>query len=157
MQPWGRRVTQAKEQIRTAVVGAGIIGTSIAHALQQRGHAVALIVPSVCFETFGIILIESFRQGTPVLARRIGPFPEILEKAGAGELFDGPEQLITAMRRMQADETYRRELGRRAVEAFEQHWSERAVIPQYLDVVRRAAERAGKQRIVERLGQEAPA
>ena len=44
-----------------------------------------------------------------------------------------------------------------AVEAFEQHWSERAVIPQYLDVVRRAAERAGKQRIVERLGQEAPA
>ncbi|SEJ58287.1 D-amino acid dehydrogenase small subunit [Marinovum algicola] len=43
MQPWGRRVTQAKEQIRTAVVGAGIIGTSIAHALQQRGHAVALI------------------------------------------------------------------------------------------------------------------
>lgn len=30
-------------QTRTAVVGAGIIGTSIAHALQQRGHAVTLI------------------------------------------------------------------------------------------------------------------
>ncbi|WP_417523929.1 NAD(P)/FAD-dependent oxidoreductase [Marinovum sp.] len=30
-------------QSRTAVVGAGIIGTTIAHALQQRGHAVTLI------------------------------------------------------------------------------------------------------------------
>ena len=41
-------------------------------------HAIALIVPSVCFETFGIILIESFRMGTPVIARNIGPFEEIV-------------------------------------------------------------------------------
>lgn len=31
------------EQSRTVVVGAGIIGTTIAHALQQRGHDVTLI------------------------------------------------------------------------------------------------------------------
>ena len=47
-------------------------------------HAKALVVPSVCFETFGIILIEAFRQGTPVIARRIGPFPEIVERSGGG-------------------------------------------------------------------------
>ncbi len=46
-------------------------------------HAVALIVPSVCFETFGIILIEAFQQGTPVIARRIGPFPEIVASRAA--------------------------------------------------------------------------
>ena len=50
-------------------------------------HALALVVPSVCFETFGIILIEAFRQGTPVIARRIGPFPEIIDRAGGGLLF----------------------------------------------------------------------
>jgi glycosyltransferase involved in cell wall biosynthesis len=50
-------------------------------------HAVALIVPSVCFETFGIILIEAFKQGTPVIARKIGPFPEIVRSSGGGELF----------------------------------------------------------------------
>ena len=53
---------------------------------QYYEHAVALIVPSVCFETFGIILIEAFKQGTPVIARRIGPFPEIVTNSGGGEL-----------------------------------------------------------------------
>ena len=52
-------------------------------------HAIALIVPSVCFETFGIILIEAFKQSTPVIARRIGPFPEIVDRA-EGESFSPP-------------------------------------------------------------------
>src|SRR6185503_339360 len=56
-------------------------------------HALALIVPSVCYETFGIILIESFKQATPVIARRIGPFPEIIRQSGGGELFDTEEEL----------------------------------------------------------------
>jgi len=51
-------------------------------------HAHALVVPSLCYETFGIIIIEAFRMGTPVLARRLGPFPEIIAKGG-GLLFDG--------------------------------------------------------------------
>ena len=53
--------------------------------------ALGLIVPSVCYETFGIILIESFRLGTPVIARRLGPFPEIVEKAMSGNCDDGQE------------------------------------------------------------------
>lgn len=114
-------------------------------------HAEALIVPSVCFETFGIILIEAFRQGTPVLARRIGPFVEILERSRAGELFETPEQLAAAMARLQAEPGTRERLGQRAFEAFESHWSESAVLPQYLDVVRRAAARRGDQRVLDKL------
>ena len=60
-------------------------------------HALALIVPSVCFETFGIILIEAFTHGIPVVARRIGPFPEIVEASGGGLLFDGPDDLRAAL------------------------------------------------------------
>jgi glycosyltransferase involved in cell wall biosynthesis len=115
-------------------------------------HAVALIVPSVCFETFGIILIESFRQRTPVIARRLGPFPEIVEKAQAGELFESSEELVAAMRRLQTDPAKRAELGTRAFQAYVDHWSESAVIPQYLGVVRRAAERSGRQEVLDKLG-----
>ncbi len=111
-------------------------------------HAVALIVPSVCFETFGIILIEAFRQSTPVIARRIGPFPEIVSRAGGGELFETREELVAAMRRLQADPAYRAAAARAGHRAFRLHWSEQAVIPRYLGVVRRAAERKGDRRVL---------
>jgi glycosyltransferase involved in cell wall biosynthesis len=106
-------------------------------------HARALIVPSVCFETFGIILIEAFSQSAPVIARRIGPFPEIVDQAQAGELFDGPEELLAAMRRLQSDSALRARLGRSGYDAYRRYWSESAVIPRYLDIVARAAERHG--------------
>lgn len=102
-------------------------------------EAVALIVPSICFETFGIILIEAFRSGTPVIARRIGPFPEIVRRAGSGELFDSRADLLAAMKRLLSEPERRQaaiEAGRRA---FREHWSEDAVVPRYLDVVRKAA------------------
>jgi glycosyltransferase involved in cell wall biosynthesis len=106
-------------------------------------HAQALVVPSVCFETFGIILIESMRRGTPVIARRIGPFPEIVEASGGGALFDGPEDLLAAMRRILDDPARRRALGRAGLEAQQRLWSESAVVPRYLDLVRRIAARRG--------------
>jgi glycosyltransferase involved in cell wall biosynthesis len=104
-------------------------------------------VPSVCFETFGIILIEAFREGTPVIARRLGPFPEILDKAGAGLLFDDERELLDAMSALQRDPTRRRDWGEQARTAFTRHWSESAVLPRYLDVVRAAAERSGRDRV----------
>jgi glycosyltransferase involved in cell wall biosynthesis len=112
---------------------------------------VALIVPSVCFETFGIILIEAFQQGTPVIARRIGPFPEIVERAEAGLLFDTTEEMVAGMRRLIADATGRERLSRNGRAAFQEFWSEQAVVPQYLDLVRRIAERKGETRIVDTL------
>ena len=110
-------------------------------------HAAALLVPSVCFETFGIIIIESFRQGTPVVARRIGPFPELLEHSGGGDLFETPAELLAVLHRY-LDEPGRRErLGRAGREAFRSTWSEVAVIPRFLDVVRRAAQAKGDAQV----------
>jgi glycosyltransferase involved in cell wall biosynthesis len=115
-------------------------------------HALALIVPSVGFETFGIILIEAFRNGTPVLARRLGPFPEIVQRCGGGELFDGREDLALAIRRIRDQPERRAELALRARQGFRDHWSESAVVPRYLDIVRRAAAAAGRERILDILG-----
>jgi glycosyltransferase involved in cell wall biosynthesis len=119
--------------------------------------AVALIVPSVCFETFGIILIEAFQQGTPVIARRIGPFPEIVEKADAGMLFETTDDMLAGMRRMIGDADLRRRLSDNGRAAFQEVWSEEAVVPQYLDLVRRVAEKKGETRIVETLMTGSPA
>ena len=114
-------------------------------------HAIALVVPSECFETFGIVLIESFRQGTPVIARRLGPFPEIIEQSGGGELFSSREELLMAMRRLQGDAGYRNKLSQSGYRAYVRRWSEHVVVPQYLDIVRRAAARRGHARVVDAL------
>lgn len=115
-------------------------------------HAVALIVPSVCFETFGIILIEAFKQGTPVIARRIGPFPEIVASSGGGELFATQEELTAAMRRLQENPEHRTRLAQAGYQAFLQHWCESAVVPAYLDIVARAAKNKGNSQVLQKLG-----
>ncbi|MEM1248883.1 MAG: glycosyltransferase family 4 protein [Acidobacteriota bacterium] len=114
-------------------------------------HALALVVPSVCFETFGIIVIEAFRQGTPVLARNIGPLPETLARSGAGATFDDGEQFLAELEKIRLDPELRAELGHRGTEAFDRLWSEDAVLPQYLEVVRKAAVARGREDVAERL------
>lgn len=115
-------------------------------------HAIALVVPSVCFETFGIILIEAFKQGTPVIARHLGPFPEIVAQSGGGGTFTTREDLVAVMRQMQEDPGRRGRLAAAGYEAFVSRWSERAVVPQYLEIIARAAERKGDRQVLTKLG-----
>jgi glycosyltransferase involved in cell wall biosynthesis len=112
-------------------------------------NALALIVPSVCFETFGIILIEAFSYRTPVIARRLGPFPEIVQTAGGGELFETTDELLSSMKRIQSDPDHRRRLSENGYAAFRERWTESAVIPRYLDIVRQAAEKRGRHDLVD--------
>ena len=114
-------------------------------------HAVALIVPSVCFETFGIILIESFRQGTPVIARSIGPFPEIVQRSGGGILFNDATDLTEAMKQIQSNPEYRDKLAKQGRESFSQYWSEKAIVPEFLQIVKESAVNANRQHIVKKL------
>ena len=105
--------------------------------------AIGLIVPSVCYETFGIILIESFRLGTPVIARRLGPFPEIVEASGGGALFNDEAGLIKAMRQLQSDPDHRAEVSANARAGFEKLWSEQKVLAAYGAAFAEAARKKG--------------
>ena len=108
---------------------------------QYYAHAIALIVPSVGFETFGLILLESFLQATPVIARRLGPFPEIVAAAEGGELFETTDELLAAMQRLQHDGERRARQGASGRAAVRRLWSESAVVPRYLDLATAAIER----------------
>lgn len=106
-------------------------------------HAVAVLVPSVGFETFGFVAVEAMRQGTPVIARRRGPLTEIVEVSGGGVLFDTPAELRDAVQRMQREPVRRAELARAGRVAFSERWSERAVLPRYLALLEQAARARG--------------
>lgn len=122
----------------------GRIGPEVLPAYYQ--HAKALIVPSLCYETFGIIIIEAFRSGTPVLARRLGPFPEIIAKGG-GLLFDGIDELRTAIEAIEKDGNRRDTLSRQARKAFQENWTDRTVLNRYFDLISRVARDRGMKHV----------
>ena len=106
-------------------------------------HAIAAIVPSIGYETFGIVLIEAFRHRAPVIARRIGPFPEIVESINGGLMFTNTDDLLEAMRRLHHDPALREELATNAYQAGRERWFEQPVMDRFLELVeqKRAARR----------------
>lgn len=50
-------------------------------------RAKLLVLPSISFEGFPLVMREAFAFGVPVAASRIGPFEELIEKPGAGRCF----------------------------------------------------------------------
>jgi glycosyltransferase involved in cell wall biosynthesis len=56
-------------------------------------HARAVVLPSICFEVFPMVILEAFREGTPVIARRLGPYPEIIAHSQGGLLFSSGQEL----------------------------------------------------------------
>jgi glycosyltransferase involved in cell wall biosynthesis len=115
-------------------------------------HAIAAIVPSICYETFGIVLIEAFKQGVPVIARDLGPFGEIVQKSGGGLLFKNQRELADAIDRLAADPGLRNQLAESGKRKLQDLWMEDAVIPDYFNLVRRVAAVKGKQRVLDILG-----
>ena len=51
-------------------------------------NATFLVFPTEWYEVFGLVLIEAFATGMPVIASRIGGVPEIVEEGESGWLFE---------------------------------------------------------------------
>ncbi|MES2179272.1 MAG: glycosyltransferase family 4 protein [Gemmatimonadota bacterium] len=120
-------------------------------------NAIAVILPSVCFEVFPMVVLEAFREGTPIIARSLGPFPEIVEQSQAGLLFRTESDLQAAITGLASDLEQRNRLGKAAEVAFHTHWREPVVMDQYFDIIRRIAERRGLRDVLERLDRSAAA
>ena len=73
-----------------------------------------------------------------MIARNLGPFPEIVSGSGGGELFETDADLLSAMARLQRDSTYRDTLADNAYRGYQCRWSESAVMPRYLEIVEQA-------------------
>jgi len=98
-------------------------------------HALAVVLPSICYEVFPMVVLEAFRCGAPVIARNLGPYPEIIAASGGGLLFQSAEDLAAGLSRLAADRTLRRELGDAGRAAFRARWSETPVLKKYFEVI----------------------
>ena len=99
-------------------------------------HATALLVPSVCLEIFGLVLLEAFREKTPAIVKNLGSLPELIEESGGGCIYNTEDELITVMDRLLADPSYRNDLGHRGYQAYKQKWTEKIHLKRYLNLIR---------------------
>lgn len=132
-EPYLRQSAEGSDNIRFL----GYVPQRQLQSLYQR--AVAVIVPSLCYEIFPLVIIEAFREQAPVIARNQGGMPEIIEESGGGFVYDTDEELVAAMDRLLAEQSYRRELGLRGYQAYEQNWNPEAHLQGYFALIREIA------------------
>jgi glycosyltransferase involved in cell wall biosynthesis len=97
--------------------------------------AVAVLVPSLCYETFGLTAAEAMSHGTPAVVRRIGALAENIDQSGGGLGFTTLAECREAMERLRTQPALRDELGRRGAEAVRTRWSVEAHLAQYLQII----------------------
>lgn len=96
-----------------------------AEVMAWMARSVALLLPSVWYENFPRTLVESFAQGLPVIASRIGALGELIEPGRTGLLFEvgNPEDLARAGRQALADLPAMRRMGEAARQVYEDHYT----------------------------------
>jgi len=104
-------------------------------------HAIACIVPSITYETFGMISVEAFARKTPVVARDLGALPEVVQDSGGGFVYRTDDELLAALQRFANSPALRAEMGQKGYDAFVQWWCREAHLRTYFEYLDRSAER----------------
>jgi glycosyltransferase involved in cell wall biosynthesis len=119
------------------VVFLGSLPQAQLHAYYR--HAIAVLVPSICYEVFGIIVIEAHLQKTPVIVSALGGLQEVVEESQGGLAVRTREELVAAMEQLRTDPALRRELGERGHRKAIERWTEEAHLGMYLKLLESAA------------------
>ncbi len=105
-------------------------------------RAVALLLPSLWFEVFPLVILEAFRAATPVICRNLGSPPAIIHEAAGGMTYDDEESLRQCMDRLLDDRTERDRLGRNALRAYREKWTPEAHLEAYFAIISELQETA---------------
>jgi glycosyltransferase involved in cell wall biosynthesis len=98
--------------------------------------ATAVVVPSLCHETFGLVPLEAFAAGTPAIVRRAGALPELVEQSGGGLVYESDSELCGALELLLADRGRRDALGKRGYQAYRRCYSEEVHLGRYFEIIR---------------------
>ncbi len=100
--------------------------------------AVALVVPSVGYEVFGLVLLEAFARGTPAIVNDLGALPEIVREARGGIVYRTRDELVAALERLQTAPAVRDELGAAGRDAWQRLWTEDRHLDGYFAAIEEA-------------------
>jgi len=94
-------------------------------------HAQALLFPIDWPEPFGLVMIEAFACGTPVIAYRHGSIPEIIENAVTGFVVADQEQAVRAAQNISSIDR------KRCRDTFDRRFTSQHMAENYLRIYQR--------------------
>ena len=103
--------------------------------------ALAVIVPTLGHEAFGLVAAEAFAHGTPAVVPRFGALGELVEDSGGGLAYGCEDELQAALTTLAADVGERERLGRLGRAAFLARWTAGRHLERYLALIAAMAER----------------
>ena len=149
-----------EENLRLLVVGAGPDQDQIRATIRDRAlenvemmgqlaidrtaallkGALFLVCPSECHETFGLVLIEAFACGVPVIAARAGAIGEIVDDGHSGLLFTAGNayEFRQKVRWAIDHREAMHQMGRNARRVYEEKYTAERNYPILMDIYQRA-------------------
>jgi glycosyltransferase involved in cell wall biosynthesis len=96
--------------------------------------AIAVLVPSLCFETFGLVALEGFAQGTPALVNNLGALPEVIQEGG-GLSYSSDEEFHAALGKLQTDIDFRNKLGQEGLANLQANYTQQRHLKEYYAMI----------------------
>jgi glycosyltransferase involved in cell wall biosynthesis len=96
-----------------------------ADAMKKLSSAKLLILPSLCFEGFPMVVQEAYAYGVPIAASNIGSLPHLIAENRTGTLFTpgNAENLLASVQTLFADDKQLRILGAQAKQEFDSKYT----------------------------------
>jgi glycosyltransferase involved in cell wall biosynthesis len=105
--------------------------------------ALAVVVPTLGHESFGLVPVEAFARGRPAIVHGFGALGELIDESGAGIAYRTARELAAALDRIAGDRGLRAALGERGRAAYLANWTEERHLERYFALVEELAAQRG--------------
>lgn len=110
-------------------------------------HALATVIPSQWYEVFPLVIMESLAEGTPIIGRELGPFPEVVAETGGGQVFASAPELRAILHRLAHAPEEAAKMGAAGKAGFAERWAEDVSLARYFEVIGEVARDKGRLEI----------
>jgi len=113
--------------------------------LDQMTNALFLVMPSECYETFGLVIVEAMACGVPVVASRLGAMAEIVDDGKTGLLFEpgNAKDLASKVRWLFEHPEKAEQMGKNARAEYEAKYTPERNYELLMDIYQQAIEEKG--------------